>query len=133
MAIAVGDVLRRLMGKKRSEKKSARFRLTYTPPHGQHVTVGYLTFEKGLWTFEYAPEYRSRSDLRPLEGFDDVHKVYQSRILFPFFAVRIPDEHRTDVQRRLAQDEIADPDTSDLLRMFGRRAAASPSFELVET
>jgi HipA-like protein len=131
MATMLGEVFKRLMGRKRSEK-SASFRLVYAPPQGPRVTVGHLTFEKGWWTFEYAPEYRIRSDLRPIEGFDDLQRVYRSKSLFPFFAVRVPDEHRTDVQRRLAQDDIEDPDTSDLLRMFGRKAAASPSFELIE-
>ncbi len=96
------------------------------------MTVGYLTFEDGWWTFKYDPEYRRRVDLRPIEGFDDLEKVYRSRVLFPFFAVRVPDEQRTDIQRRLAKRDIKDPDTSDLLREFGRRAAASPAFELVE-
>ena len=96
------------------------------------MTVGYLTFEDDWWTFEYDSGYRSRSDLRPIEGFDDLDKVYRSKVLFPFFAVRVPDEQRTDIRRRLAEKDIKDPDTSDLLREFGRRAAASPAFELVE-
>src|SRR5437899_8986399 len=105
MATTLGEALRRVMGRRRGQK-SARFRLAYTPVHGQPVIVGYLTFENGWWSFEYDSDYRRRSDLRPIEGFDDLFKVYRSRILFPFFAVRVPDEDRADVQLRLKQHNI---------------------------
>ena len=132
MATALREALRRVMRKSQGHK-SARFRLDYLPEGGSPVTVGHLAFEDGVWTFEYDEAYRQRrDDLRPIEGFDDLDKVYRSKVLFPFFAVRIPDEHRKDVRRRLEQYRIEAPDASDLLRMFGRRAAASPAFELVE-
>jgi len=131
MVTILGEALRRMLGKKRGSK-SAHFRLDYAPAGGRSVTVGYLSLEDGWWTFKYDSDYRRRSDLRPIEGFDDLDRIYRSKVLFPFFAVRVPDEHRTDIQRRLAEKDIKDPDTSDLLREFGRRAAASPAFELVE-
>jgi HipA-like protein len=127
----IREALRRVMGERRSQK-IASFRLEYTPARGKPVIVGYLKFENGWWSFEYGPDYRHRSDLRPIEGFDDLRKVYRSRALFPFFAVRVPDQHRPDVRRRLEDHHIHAPDTSDLLRMFGRRAVASPAFELIE-
>jgi HipA-like protein len=128
---AFREVWQRFVRRSRPHK-SAHFQLEYTPPRGRQVTVGHLFLEGGEWTFRYDPDYRGRHDLRPLEGFDDLSKVYRSKILFPFFAVRVPDEHRPDVRRRLEADGIEAPDTSDLLRIFGRRAAASPAFELVE-
>jgi HipA-like protein len=125
-------VLRRIM-RKRPEHKAGRFSLWYHASAGARpVTVGYLKFEGGWWTFEYDTDYRHRPDLRPIEGFDDLERVYRSRVLFPFFAVRIPDQDRPDVRRRLEEQKIRDPETSDLLRVYGRRAVASPNFELVE-
>jgi HipA-like protein len=134
MSRSVLGALRRVMGVGMSRHKSARFRLKYVPPEGgKSVVVGHLLFEGGQWSFSYDPEYRHRSDLRPIEGFDDMGKVYRQKALFPFFAVRVPPEDRPDVRRRLEQDHVEEPDTTDLLRMFGRRAAASPAFELVES
>jgi HipA-like protein len=125
-------VVKRMMRRK-PEHKSGRLSLWYHPSaKDKPVTVGYLTFEAGWWTFKYDPDYQRRPDLRPIEGFDDVTKVYRSKVLFPFFAVRIPDKTRLDVRQRLEEQQIRDPETSDLLRIFGRRAVASPSFELVE-
>jgi HipA-like protein len=96
------------------------------------VTVGRLDYNGEMWTFAYDDEYKRRSDsLRPVEGFDDVEKVYRSSILFPFFAVRIPDADRPDVRKRLSEEHIINPDASDLLRLFGRRVVSSPAFELV--
>lgn len=129
------ESLRRWMGRDMTRShKSAKFRLEYAPPSapGRAVTVGHLTFDGAQWSFRYDPEYRRRHDLRPIEGFPDLDKVYQSTTLFPFFAVRIPHEDRPDVRRRLERDHVEEPDTTDLLRMYGRRAAASPAYELVE-
>ncbi len=109
----------------------ARFVLFYTPPNDASLTVGTLDFDGQVWTFEYHDEYRARRDLRPLEGFDDLDRVYRSTALFPFFAVRIPDVDRQDIRRQLREADLADPEASDLLRFFGRHAASSPAFELV--
>ena len=129
------ESLRRLMGRQMSRShKSARFRLEYAPPAGggSSVTVGHLSFDGTQWSFRYDPEYRRRSELRPIEGFPDLDKVYRATTLFPFFAVRIPHEDRPDVRRRLERDHVEEPDATDLLRMYGRHAAASPAYELVE-
>src|SRR5215831_19431675 len=93
----------------RPTQRTARFVLLYKSPTGKTVTVGHLEFDSLAWTFRYDEEYKARPDLRPIEGFDDLQKVYQSSILFPFFAVRIPDEHRTDVKKRLAEERMTDP------------------------
>jgi HipA-like protein len=112
-------------------QKAARFTLRYSPSGEPPVTVGHLEFDGTMWTFRYADEYKQRPDLRPIEGFDDVAKVYRSSVLFPFFAVRIPDPDREDVRRKLEEDRIHDPEAADLLRIFGRRVVSSPAFELL--
>jgi HipA-like protein len=130
MRSVLGDALKGMFSKRR-EPKVAQFRLMYAPAGGPHVTVGYLTLEEdGRWAFAYDSAYRQQSDLRPIEGFDDLDRVYRSTALFPFFAMRIPDPQRADVRKRLR--DIEHPDATDLLRAFGRRSAASPAFELVE-
>jgi HipA-like protein len=115
----------------RPSQKAAAFVLLYVPLGEHPVTVGHLDFDGSLWTFRYDDEYKQRSDLRPIEGFDHVEKVYRSSVLFPFFAVRIPDPERNDVKRRLEEDHVLDPEPTDLLRIFGRRVVSSPAFELL--
>jgi HipA-like protein len=90
-----------------------------------------LEFEAGTWTFRYDEEYKGRSDLRPIEGFDEVDKIYRSSLLFPFFAVRIPDVERADIKLTLERAHVRHPDAIDLLRIFGRRVVSSPAFELL--
>lgn len=121
-------LLRRTQGDVGSRR--ATFDLFYGSPDGDRVLVGRLHFDGTEWTFAYSPEFRQRTDLRPLEGFDDVHHVYRSRTLFPFFAVRIPDEDRSDVKRALAAEGIERPSPADMLRLFGRKNVASPAYEL---
>lgn len=115
----------------RTPAKPAHFELRYEPGQDESVTVGFLDFDGSVWTFRYDDEYRRMTHLRPLEGFDDLLKTYQSTTLFPFFAVRIPDVERADVQRRLQTESVKDPDPAELLRLFGRRVVSSPAFELV--
>jgi hypothetical protein len=121
-------LLRRTKGDTGSRR--ATFDLSYGSPGGDRVLVGRLHFGGTEWTFAYSPDFQQRSDLRPLEGFDDKHHVYRSRALFPFFAVRIPDEDRSDVKRTLAAEGIERPSPADMLRLFGRKNVASPAYEL---
>jgi HipA-like protein len=109
----------------------AEFTLMYTPPDGEVVRVGTLRYGQDVWTFTYSDEYRNHRDFRPLEGFEDVDRVYKSRMLFPFFAVRLPPKSRPDIRRELVAQNMENADSVDLLRVFGRRAASSPSFELI--
>jgi HipA-like protein len=120
----------RAMRSRRSQK-AARFTLLYAPQEERQITVGHLEFDGKMWTFRYDDEYKQHSDLRPIEGFDELEKVYHSSVLFPFFAVRIPDPGRDDVKRRLEEDRVRHPEPADLLRIFGRRVVSSPAFELV--
>ena len=115
----------------RRPQKPASFLLVYTPPKESALKVGRLDFDGELWSFRYDEEYKLREDLRPIEGFSDLEKVYRSPVLFPFFAVRIPNESRADVQQRLDEDKESGREQSDLLRLFGRRVVSSPSFELI--
>jgi HipA-like protein len=109
----------------------AHFELRYRP-EDEDLAIGHLEFEGDKWTFRYDDAYRKRTDLRPLEGFEDLGKVYSSSQLFPFFAVRLPDLERPDIQRMLQESRVRRPDSIQLLRLFGTRAASSPGFELVQ-
>lgn len=127
------SLVRTLWARRRTPAgRKARFVLRYTPSQATHVTVGVLEFDGQMWTFRYDDEYKAhRDELRPIEGLDDMDRVYRSTRLFPFFAVRIPDVHRPDVIRQLEAHNLTDPEPTDLLRLFGRQVVSSPAFELL--
>jgi len=111
--------------------RPARFTLLYAPTEESPVTVGHLGFDGKVWTFAYDDEFKGRPDLRPIEGMDELSRTYRSPVLFPFFAVRVPDIDREDIKRMLASKHLSDPGEADLLRLFGRRVVSSPAFELL--
>lgn len=125
------SILRTLRALRARGGRPAHFVLVYQPPGEQSVRVGELSFDGTAWTFEYSDAYRERHELRPIEGFPDLARTYRSSVLFPFFAVRVPDVERSDVQRRLQEQHVDDPQPADLLRLFGRRVVSSPAFELL--
>ena len=120
------------MRARRSPRRARFVLLLELADRKEPLTVGELSYDGEIWTFAYDEAYKRCSEvLRPVEGFDEVDKTYRSSVLFPFFAVRIPDADRPDVRKKLAEQHIEDPDASDLLRLFGRRVVSSPAFELV--
>jgi HipA-like protein len=90
-----------------------------------------LTVIDGRWRFEYSEEFRRQKHLRPIVGFGDLVKTYESDELWPFFAMRIPGLKQTAVQDIIRKEHIDATNEVQLLRRFGRRTVANP-FELVE-
>ncbi|MCE2543284.1 MAG: hypothetical protein J4F30_07610 [Acidobacteria bacterium] len=119
------------LGKDAPQGRSGEFVLIYEPSGEPRVTVGHLAYDGHEWTFSYDEDYkRHRPELRPIEGFSELNKVYRSSVLFPFFRVRIPDVRRPDVEGLLKEKRVRNPGQAELLRIFGKHAAASPSFKL---
>ena len=97
------------------------------------MTVGHLGFDGRTWTFRYDDDFKHHNELRPIEGFHSVDKTYESSVLFPFFRVRIPDIHRSDIAQELKQRKKRIPGVEqvDLLEIFGKRVASSPAYKLI--
>ncbi|WP_198154235.1 HIRAN domain-containing protein [Neomicrococcus aestuarii] len=79
----------------------------------------------GIYTFSYYPQVSDARDFRPIPGFDNLEKNYQSRTLFPVFSTRVmslkrPDRH--DWLRSLGLTEEA-TEFEILGRSLGRRIA----------
>lgn len=89
------------------------------------LLVGTLTMRDCLWRFEYSDEFK-QSDLRPLIGFPDVGKMYQSTVLWQFFAMRIPSFERPEVQEIIKREHLSEDDQVALLKRFGGRTIANP-------
>lgn len=61
--------------------------------------VGFLTFDGVTYAFVYVPQALEAEGFRPLLGFPDLHRRYESDQLFPLFAQRVMDLHRADYAR----------------------------------
>lgn len=101
------------------------FVLTY-----KNLRVGFLTLSNGEWTFQYSDDFISQDHLSPLPDFPDVHRVYKSEGLYPFFLHRIPSLSQPKVQRQIAKEEIDANNEAELLKVFGRISLTNP-FQLV--
>lgn len=104
--------------------RSAKFYLK----HNSDI-VGELSLQAGIWEFRYSEDFKSKSHLRPLVQFPEVEKVYQSRVLWPFFASRIPSLRQQVIQEIVRKERIDENDQAKLLRRFGKRTITNP-FEL---
>jgi len=103
--------------------------------------VGTLELENGKWSFSYSTFFKKgfhksksgeqkRASLPgPLFGFPDVEKNYESEILWPFFAGRIPGLKQPDVQAIIEREQIDKNDLAALLERFGKKTISNP-FEL---
>ena len=69
------------------------------------------------YTFEYCGEFEKAEKYGwlKLEGFPE-KKVYESDILFPVFASRLPDKKRRDIDKILEKYELSEYDEFELLR-----------------
>src|SRR5437868_11507253 len=100
----------------------AAFALLY----GETFPVGTLRLHDRVWTFEYAPEFKSQSELQPLIDFPDLDKIYESQFLWPFFSARIPSVAQPEIRQLIETERLDEHSDVQLLRRFGERTIANP-------
>ncbi|WAH97519.1 HIRAN domain-containing protein [Arthrobacter sp. MMS18-M83] len=94
----------------------------------------------GTYTFRYFPGVENNPNFRPIPGFRDVSRTYESTVLFPFFSGRIMSHRRPDRVEWLQKLGLpADAAPFEILaRSFGKRVAdtyemfAEPEVDLAE-
>lgn len=69
------------------------------------VPIGVLSFDGDVYGFEYLPAAAKQEGFRPLLGFRDLDRKYESETLFPLFEERVLDPTRPDFSRVI--DELA--------------------------
>lgn len=105
---------------------------------GQHI--GTLELKQSRWYFSYSHFFKQQYEKAksnpqkadfpaPLFGFPDVDKPYDSDILWPFFAGRIPGLKQPEVKEILEREHIDKDDLVALLTRFGKKTISNP-FEL---
>ena len=100
-----------------------------------HVLVQYGTVPIGElrrgrrrdFVFSYLPGFFS-TDLKALPDFPnpEMGKQYRSEHLWPFFANRIPDLRRDDVQELMKKNRLRTSDELELLLTLGRETINNP-------
>jgi hypothetical protein len=88
-----------------------------------------LSHEGGGWTLRYTDQFKQQNRVAPLVPFPDVNKVYASKEIWPFFAVRIPSIARPEIERTVRAEKLDYSDVAAMLSRFGKRSIADP-FEL---
>lgn len=110
-----------------------RSRFNTPPPRLEvlydHVVVAVLCrAREGHYTFSYLPKF-GELKLAPLPGFPRLDKDYSSSELFPFFAERIPELRRPEVQEWLKAHDVDVEDKLKLLALLGKESVTD-SYEL---
>jgi HipA-like protein len=98
---------------------SAEFELSY-----KNLIIGALKLTNGVWSFEYTDMFKAQEQIDAIIDFPNKNKIYQSTMLFPFFAARIPSLQRLKIQKMIPEGTTHDPVT--LLKMFGKQSIANP-------
>ena len=94
------------------------------------LVIGTLRADHTQWVFAYSDEFRNQSEILPIVDFPSVNQEYRTRILWPFFALRIPSLAQPAVREFIRSQPGAKADEGVLLKEFGARCAANP-FRLV--
>lgn len=101
------------------------------PASRRYYLLGALQFSEETYRFSYYQHLKHDSGFRPIPGFPDLKKHYESAVLFPIFSSRLMSAKRLDRPKWLASLGLEET-SSDLLvlsRSLGRRLA--DNFELL--
>ena len=110
-----------------------------TPPRGRalavyHKTtvdvflVGRLSCEQEEYVFRYDSSYVGE----PISAFPMIDQEYRSRLLWPFFATRIPPFNREDVRKEIRNRSLREDQVLEVLGSVAKVSVANPyEFELI--
>lgn len=105
---------------KAEEKENLKVLLKY-----KDQPIGTLWFQKGAYYFKYDSSFEA-SGLRPIIDFPEVSVIYESKILFPFFDIRIPSRKRTEIEKIISKMEEKNPTRLELLLELGKKSINDP-------
>jgi HipA-like protein len=96
------------------------FKLSY-----KNLEIGVLSFSNN-WVFQYSNDFINQNKIKPITGFPNIHKVYQSPNLFPFFDFRIPSLKRPEIQDIIKKEQLDATNKAELLAFFGKKTITNP-------
>lgn len=84
----------------RRDRVTRRLAVAWQNPVTRQITpIGLLEYDGELYSFTYIQNADDTLEFRPLPGFPDLFRLYQSENLFPLFAQRVMDPRRPDFAR----------------------------------
>lgn len=92
----------------------------------EDLDIGYLSFENGIWTFQYSDDFRKQKKYSRIVGFSNLEKVYTNNSLWPFFKLRIPGLKQPKIQEILEKENIDKNNDAFLLKRFGKINISNP-------
>ena len=96
------------------------FSLTY-----KNLEIGVLSFSSN-WVLQYSNDFINQDKIKPITGFPNIYKVYQSPHLFPFFDFRIPSLKRPEIQDIIKKEKLDVTNKAELLAFFGKKTITNP-------
>lgn len=90
------------------------------------ITIGFLEETPDSFVFRYAEEYRRRPGAVPISAFPDLQRIYESKDLWPFFAVRFPPSGRPDVRQLIESKNLSTESTLRRLVELSPRTISNP-------
>ena len=107
-------------------KKMIRFRLELDNQFVGTLGVSQVDYCPDAFVFKYGEDFKDRIDNEPIIGFPDLDKEYTSRVLWPFFAIRIPSKKRPDIKAIFEDEGIDSSNIAQMLERFGPRCISNP-------
>lgn len=92
----------------------------------QELEMGTLKFLEDEWVFEYTDIFKKQQEISPLIDFPELNKVYRSKILWPFFANRIPSLKQPKIKAYIDQNPSEKQNVVKLLELFGEYSVNNP-------
>ncbi len=86
------------------------------------VLIGRLTCDEDVYVFEYDPSY----SFTPISSFPDRNRVYRSKQLWPFFAIRIPPLDREDVREEITNRDLGEDQVLEILASVAKVSVSNP-------
>lgn len=93
------------------------------------LNIGILSFDNKhqKWFFEYSSEFKQKSeDYNLIIGFPDLNSRYESKVLWPFFNLRIPGLKQPRIKEILKKENIDPTNDVKLLQRFGEKTLTNP-------
>ncbi len=89
---------------------------------GSLSLIGRLFCEEGEYVFRYDSSYTGE----PISAFPTMQQEYRSKILWPFFATRIPPFDREDMRNEITKRHLREDQIIEILGEVAKVSSANP-------
>ena len=94
------------------------------------LKIGELKYFDEKWQFSYSDEFKNSKNINHIIDFPLIEKIYESKELWPFFKIRIPNLEIPSNKSIIIDKKLNKANPAELLIQFGEKSASNP-FKLV--